>query len=312
MNSPHIPQEALLEATAAQQVLAKARSYPVPTTSAEYEQAANELMAIKARAKTVEEWFERLKKPIREAAKGIDAFFKTPRENLEQAEAAIKEAMKTYNKRQEAIRLEAERLAAEAAAKEKARLEAEAARVEEAARIKREAEELKAREKRAKEEAAAQAARDAENERARLIEEQGRAADAERIRQEAEIAEAERRANAQEAENRRVEAAAEAERVRLARVESARAAAAAMPSAPVVTSGKTKVSGISSREVWSAELFDLDKLIAAAAGGNDLARSLLEFKQSTGNKLASTLKGGLNVPGIRAVMEANIAAKARS
>ncbi len=312
MNSPHIPQEALLEATAAQQVLTKALSYPVPTTPAEYEQAANELMAIKARAKTVEEWFERLKKPIREAAKGIDAFFKTPRENLEQAETAIKEAMKTYNKRQEAIRLEAERLAAEAAAKEKARLEAEAAKVEAAARIKRETEEAKAREKREKEEAAAQAARDAENERARLIEEQGRAADAARIRQEAERAEAERRANAEEAEARRIEAAEESERVRLARVESTRAAAAAMPSAPVVSGAKAKVAGISSRETWSAELVDFKALIAAAHNGDSLALTFLTFNQSAANKVASAVKGGLSVPGVRAVVDTNIAAKARA
>jgi DNA repair exonuclease SbcCD ATPase subunit len=286
LNTPtHIPQEVLLEATAAEQALVAAKTFPVPTTAAEYQSAADQLRAIKTRAASLESWREKLKKPILEAGRAIDAFFKAPQQFLADAEKAIKTSMLTYDRRQQQLREEAERLAAEAARKEQERLQAQAAKAEAAARAKREEEERKAREKREIEEA-----------KARKLEEAGRAEEADR-----------RRAAAQEAEQRRMEAAAETERQRIAEADAKRLAAETMPTAPVIHMETQKVAGISTREVWSAEVTDKMKLIRAVAAGEAPAE-LLDINMSTLNRLAKALKGGLSYPGIRAVSEKNMAA----
>ncbi len=317
MNMPSvIPAEVLTEAEAASKALEAAQRYPVPTTADEYAQAGEELRRIKARSKSLEEWFEKLKAPVRATAKAIDDFFKAPRTALTDAEKAIKGAMLTYDRQQDELRREAERKAAEAARKEQERLRAEAAKQEAAAREKREAEERKAAEARAREE-----------EKARKLAEAGRAEEAER-----------RRIAAAEEEQRRREAAAEAERQRLADAEAARLAADTMPTAPVVNITAPKVEGVSTRKVWSAELISIDELIRAAAGvnaildfcsrhmdaetfvamrdtvakagGDTTAKSLLQFNQSTANKLAVALKDAMSVPGVRAVSTASMAARA--
>lgn len=289
MNMPtQIPAEVLSEAEAAAKALEAARQYPVPTTAEEYAAAGAELKRIKARSKSLEEWFDKLKAPIRAAGKAVDDFFKAPRAALTDAEKAIKQAMVTYDRQQEELRREAERKAAEAARKEQERLRAEAAKQEAAAREKREAEERKAAEARAREE-----------EKARKLAEAGRAEEAER-----------RRIAAAEEEQRRREAAAEAERQRLANAEAARLAADTMPTAPVVNIAASKVEGVSTRKVWSAELADMDALIRAAASGDSVARSLLLFNQPVANKLAVALKDAMSVPGVKAVATSQMAARA--
>lgn len=286
MNAPaHIPQDVLLEATGAEQAMIAAKNFPVPTTPAEYQSAADQLRAIKSRAASLENWREKLKKPILEAGRAIDEFFKAPKTFLADAEKAIKVSMLTYDRRQDELRKEAERLAAEAARKEQDRLQAQAAKDEAAARAKREEEERKARAKREIEEA-----------KARQLEEAGRAEEADR-----------RRAAAQEAEQRRMEAAAETERQRIAEADAKRLAAETMPTAPIIHMEASKVAGISTREVWSAEVTDKMKLIRAVAAG-DAPAELLDVNMSTLNRLAKALKGGLSYPGVRAVSEKNMAA----
>lgn len=289
MNMPSvIPAEVLTEAEAASKALEAAQRYPVPTTADEYAQAGEELRRIKARSKSLEEWFEKLKAPVRATAKAIDDFFKAPRTALTDAEKAIKGAMLTYDRQQDELRREAERKAAEAARAEQERLRAAAAKQEAAARAKREEEERKAA-----------AARAREEEKARKLAEAGRAEEAAR-----------RREAAEQEEQRRREAAAESERQRLADAEASRLAADTMPTAPVVHIEAPKVAGISTQRRWSAELADKKALIRAAAGGDELAESLLAFDQSTANKLAVALKDAMRVAGVRAVCTESKSARA--
>ena len=285
MNAPHIPQDVLAEATAAQQDLEAAKSYPVPVNAEQYQAAANQLRAIKTRASTLEAMREKLKKPILEAGRAIDEFFRLPKEFCASAEKALKTSMLTYDRRQEELRKEAERQAAEAARKEQERLNAEAAKAEAAARAKREEEERKAREKREIEEA-----------KARKLEEAGRAEEAER-----------RRAAAQEAEERRMEAAAETERQRIAEADAKRLAADTMPTAPVISMESTKVAGISTRENWSCAVTDKLALIKAVAAGTAPVE-LLDVNLVTANKLVKALKSGFQYPGLKAVCEKSMAA----
>lgn len=97
-----------------------------------YELAADELKAIKSKAKTLEEQRTAITGPINNALKAVNALFKSPASFLEDAERIIKGKMLAYTTEQEriaaaerraqeaAIRAEQERLAKEAAEREAA------------------------------------------------------------------------------------------------------------------------------------------------------------------------------------------------
>lgn len=97
-----------------------------------YDLAADELKAIKTKAKTLEDQRTAITGPINKALKAINDLFRGPTQYLEQAEKIIKTKMLTYSTEQEriaaeerrraeaAVRAEQERLAREAAAKEAA------------------------------------------------------------------------------------------------------------------------------------------------------------------------------------------------
>lgn len=104
-----------------------------------YDLAADELKAIKSKAKTLEDQRTGITGPINKALKAVNDLFRGPAQYLEQAEKIIKGKMLTYAAEQEriaaeerrkaeaALRAEQERLAREAAAKEAAaKAEAEA------------------------------------------------------------------------------------------------------------------------------------------------------------------------------------------
>lgn len=287
MNTPvHFPPEALEQAAAAQRLLVRSQSYPMITTAAEYEQAGAELKGIKGRQATLEEWFERLKAPIRAAGKAVDDFFNPPRTYLKQAETAIKSSMTTYDREQKAVRERAEREAAAAAERERERLRKEAQAIEDAARKKREQDEARAAEKRAAEEA-----------KARELEEQGRAAQA-----------AERRAAAEDAEQRRQAEIAERERASQQQAESKRIAADTMPSQPVIAHAAPKVAGVSTRYDWHGEVTDKLALVKAVAAGN-APLDLLDVNMPMLNKLAKALKSALAYAGVKAVERPTMSAK---
>ena len=146
----------MAEVEAAEQALEDAKTFVV-TTIPEYEQAGEELKKLSARGKQLEQMRKNLKAPALEQCRRIDEFFKAPQQFVEDAKRAIKKALGAYDAEQKRKREEAERKAAEAARKERERLEREAAKAEEAARKKRAADEA----------------------RARQLEEEGRAAEAE-------------------------------------------------------------------------------------------------------------------------------------
>lgn len=120
----------------AKQALARAESMTIQTAD-EYETAASELMAIKAKWKEIDDSRKALKQPVDEAAKRIQAFFKPPLDFLSRAEAVIKRTMVTWKTEQDRIAREEARKADEKARKERERLEREARKAEEAGRLER-------------------------------------------------------------------------------------------------------------------------------------------------------------------------------
>jgi DNA-directed RNA polymerase subunit F len=104
-----------------------------------YELAAEELLAIKARATRLEAQRTSITKPMNDALRAVNALFKPAAELLEQAERAIKGKLIGYDAEQAAIRAERQRKADELAAAERTRLAAAAAELEAAARKQAEA-----------------------------------------------------------------------------------------------------------------------------------------------------------------------------
>ncbi len=101
-----------------------------------FAQAGEALRAIKSVAKKLEATRTEMKKPVLEAGKQIDAFFRAPAGALSDAERTLKGRIATYQREAERRRREAE----EAARRERERLERErAAAAEEAARLAAEA-----------------------------------------------------------------------------------------------------------------------------------------------------------------------------
>lgn len=70
-----------------------------------------------------------------------------------------------------------------------------------------------------------------------------------------------------------------------------------------------QVSGISMRETWSADVFDLKALVRAVADGKVPMRALVVDTVFL-NGQARALKGDLNYPGVRAVSKRSVASSA--
>jgi hypothetical protein len=110
----------------AQSALAFIESFAVDSNET-YELAADELKAIKARAKSLEDQRTGITGPINAALRGINALFKSPCDLLERAEGILKTKMLAWQREQERVAAEVRRQAEEAAAAERRRLEQEAA-----------------------------------------------------------------------------------------------------------------------------------------------------------------------------------------
>ncbi len=92
--------------------------------------------------------------------------------------------------------------------------------------------------------------------------------------------------------------------------------------APVVKSAAPKLKGIARRETWKAEVVDkLELLKHIVNSSNDMGSSfytlddllkLVQIDQSALNALARQHKDGLDLPGVRVVKEASIAARGNS
>lgn len=79
----------------------------------------------------------------------------------------------------------------------------------------------------------------------------------------------------------------------------------------IVPTAAPKLSGVSYRENWSAQVVDIMALIKAVAAGQQPA-SLLTVNLPALNQMARALKDSLNIPGVKAVCEKVVAAGSRS
>lgn len=131
----------------AQQTLASVANYRIASDE-EYTLAGEELVAIKTKAKRLEEQRTSITGPLNAAVKAVNDLFREPADYLNRAEATVKAAMISYTQAKEAAaaaaRAEAERMAraareaAEAAARQAAEL-ARQGNAEEAAKLEAQA-----------------------------------------------------------------------------------------------------------------------------------------------------------------------------
>lgn len=112
-------------------------------------------------------------------------------------------------------------------------------------------------------------------------------------------------------EQRRLEAAAEEEAQVLREIGEDEAAEDLMlrvPTVPSVEISGAKVSGISGRESWKAEVVDFAALVDAVATGQaDI--SLLAVNQVALNGLARALKANAKIPGVRIYADNSVAVR---
>lgn len=236
-----------------------------------YELASDELRQIKALQKTVEEKRTAITGPLNAALKAVNDLFRAPKEYLDKAEAACKRSMITYTTEQERIAAEARRVAEEAARRERDRLAAEQREQE------RQAREAAAAAERAQREAQEAAARGDREAQARAEEE---------ARQQAEAAQS---------------AQAEAE---------ATAVTAEVVSIVPAVAAPAKVSGISGRVTYAAQVDDLLTLVKAVAEGKAPLEAICANDKFLGAQARAFKKSGPLYPGVTAIAERGIAARA--
>ena len=256
--------------TRSEDALANAKDFVIDTDTM-LELAAEDLRAIKGLQKSVEEERVSKVKPMNEEVKLINERYKAPLHFLTQAETVLKGAIGIYQQKQLLIALEAQRVANEKAAAERRRLEEEQ-RVarENAARLEREANELAAQA------AAAAAAGDQEA-----------TALASKLAQErADLAEA----TSEHADT--VEASAEV-----------------LSFTPTVAA-PSKVSGISGRVTYGAEVVSLIDLVKAVAEGKAPIEALSANTTFLGQQARAFKKAGPLYPGVNAIATHGISARA--
>jgi hypothetical protein len=236
-----------------------------------YQAVSTDLKNIKGRMKEMEELRVSLVDPFNKAVKNLNDIFRAPRELYENAELNIKSAMIKFDNEQARKRAEEE-------ARVRAAAEAEAAKERARLAAIAAAEEVKAREA------------------------------AEKLRKEAEEAAAAGRAD--QAAKLQVQAQARID-AGIAKAEALAEQSANVIAAPVVltTAAPSKVSGISSRKVWKAEVFDMPALIKYVAANPQFA-NLLEPNMTAITALAKSLKAQMTVDGVRAYEDDQIASRA--
>lgn len=264
----------------AQAALAAANALQIVTAD-DYRQAAQELQALAAKEKEIDEARVKLKKPIDDAAKAVQAFFKPPLDFLAQAKTVIKTKLVAWDQEQERKRKAEQARLDEIARQERLKKEAQAA---EAARIARE----KAEADRRKADAERKAAEDAK----RIADEARKAGDAEAA------AAAEKLASEAARAATRYASKADATEQRGAERAEALQAQAATVVAPVIQADIPKVAGLSNRDNWRAECVDLKSLVQAVADGK-APLSLVMANDKVLGQQARSLKEHFVAPGVR-------------
>lgn len=123
-------------------MLKVAESYSIDSPEM-LEAASDELKLIKAFYKKIEETEKEFTKPLHDLKSKWIAFFKSPKDQLNQAERKLKAMINDYLNEQKRIEAQKQAEAAKAARQEQARLEAEAAKAAEQGKLE-EAQELQA------------------------------------------------------------------------------------------------------------------------------------------------------------------------
>lgn len=290
------PDEATLNAGPAS-MLRMAQTFTIESDE-DYRLAADELRAIKAKHKALEERRTTITGPLNKAMKAVNDLFRGPMAALEQAESVYKTGMLGYNAAKERIAAEEHRKAEALAQAERDRLAAEARAIQQAADD--EARRIAAIE--------AQRAADAAAESARLAK---IAADA------AAAGNAEAARIAEEAAAMQRKAAAEAAAIADAERNSARQAAelevaavqnvAAVIVAPTATTQAVKVQGVSTAKSFDFEVTDLLALVRHIAEHPEHI-SLVVPDNVRLRGLVRSLGLNTNLPGVRVFAKTTVRA----
>jgi hypothetical protein len=236
-----------------------------------YELASDELKNIKGLQKTVEERRTSITGPLNAALRAVNDLFRAPADFLVKAEATCKRSMITYTTEVERLAAEARRVAEEEARKEREILAAQQREQERLARVAQEAAADAQREAAA---AAARGDREAAAAAQALAREQTAAA---------EVANAEAQAAAQTAE--------------------------VITMTPTVAA-PAKVSGISGRTNYTAQVDDLMMLVKAVADGKAPVQCLCADEKFLGAQARAFKKAGPLYPGVTAIAERGLSARA--
>ncbi len=219
------PDEALFKQS--NYMLDLAEDYKI-TTAKLAVSAGDDLKAVKALAKQLEEKRTAITQPLNQALREINALFKPAKDWLKQAEHLLKDKLLAYQAEQDRVARELQAKAEALARKEREKLERRAAKAEA----------------------------------------KGKAEKAEVLRQVAET-----------------------------------------KTAPVIESAAPKVAGIIRRDVWKAEITDKEALLIHIVRERPDLLPLVKIDQSALNAQARRLKDKLNLPGVKTVKEASIAAR---
>jgi hypothetical protein len=265
-----------------------------------YSLAADELKAIKTKANSIEEQRTSITGPINQALRAINDLFRGPASFLKSAEDTIKAKMLGYQQEQERIAAEARRKAEEAAAAERARLEAEARAREQAAAAERE--------RLAREEAARAAAAKAEHDRLAAEAAAAKAAGDAAAAAEAEAAAARQReadAAAAAAATRQAETVAQNAALEVAAIQQT----AQVIVAPVVTAVPVRATGISTAKSFDFEVENLADLVKHIAAHPELV-SLVRADEVKLRAYVRGLGANTKLPGVRVFEKKSLRAAA--
>lgn len=297
---PQIGPMPVADMSAAQRVLAFATSVSVATVT-ERDLAVEEVRGIKARREALEEKRKSIVGPMNEAVKRVNDLFRQPIANLDEAERLIKKTVTDFD-------IERERIADEARRKAAAEVERIRQEAERKARAEREKAEAEARRKREEEERARKAADDAARQAREAREAESRAKnEGERNRLRLIAEEQERARKVAEEEERKAREAAM--KVEQRGEERAQAALAAVDEAPQPhIPGAAKAQGTSRLITWTAEVFDLKKLVDAVAAGRVPLSSVMPDPKVLNKAAASQQREMENFyPGVRAIEKRGLA-----
>lgn len=234
--------------------------------------AGEELKSVKGLQQQVEERRSAITRPLNQALKMVNELFRAPRDYLEQAEQALKQAILRYTLAQEAAAA-----AARQRAEAQARLERQALKEQQCARER--------------------AAQEEELAAARALEHAQRAAKAGDL---GAVSRAE------------TEAQLHAAAAQCARDDAQCAAATAdVLTLPVAVAAPARLEGVSGRITYTAQVTDLMALVQAVARGAAPAQCVCANDRFIATQARAFKREGILYPGVEAKVQRSLAARAQ-